>query len=336
MSQHFLNKDRRLRNTCDFCSRSKLRCDQGRPSCRRCLERTQLCVYSPVRRRGRPSKASTKVKISREENLETRDVHRNSRQSPSSVTPLPTSQYEQRMSISSALSSGDTDSTCPNRNQKNTMFPTRELAVDFGSDFGPDFGNMLSSNDIFDFASLPVEGEVEENLPTPRMMNEDVNPGNLGLVSPASLPLSTAYFASVEKSIELESQEYEKHSSIGRPSSFFSLDEDEVEKLLAEGSSFLKAGNLINAVTNGIKSEQGTTAGTYICNERLCCCSIALNILHLLCFHPALSQQNGRPPLDFVLLLEDHTNQLYAGILKCPACRAKSLHSLIFLCVCTD
>jgi len=217
------------------------------------------------------------------------------------------------------------------------MFSTQELAVDFGSDFGPDFGNMLSSNNIFDLASLPIEVEVEDSLHIPRMMNEDVNSGNLDLVSPASLPLSTAYFASVENSIEPESQEYEKHSSIGRPSSFFSLDGDEAEKLPTEGSSFLKAGNLINAVTNGIKSEQGTAAGTYICNERLCCCSTALNILQLLCFHPALSQQNGRPSLDFVLLLlEDHTNQLYAGVLKCPTCRAKTLHSLISLCVCAD
>ncbi|KAK1975965.1 hypothetical protein LZ30DRAFT_546519, partial [Colletotrichum cereale] len=44
----------RLRSSCDSCTRSKLRCDQGKPSCRRCSDRNELCVYSRIGRVGRP------------------------------------------------------------------------------------------------------------------------------------------------------------------------------------------------------------------------------------------------------------------------------------------
>ncbi|KZL68474.1 zn 2cys6 transcription [Colletotrichum incanum] len=37
---------RRLRNSCDCCTRSKLKCDQMKPSCNRCVRRSQDCVYN--------------------------------------------------------------------------------------------------------------------------------------------------------------------------------------------------------------------------------------------------------------------------------------------------
>ncbi|KAF5006301.1 hypothetical protein FDECE_7312 [Fusarium decemcellulare] len=48
----------RLRNSCDFCTRSKLKCDQEKPACNRCAFRRQPCVYSRVRKVGRPPRAS--------------------------------------------------------------------------------------------------------------------------------------------------------------------------------------------------------------------------------------------------------------------------------------
>ncbi|KAK1848834.1 transcription activator for actt3 protein [Colletotrichum chrysophilum] len=44
----------RFRASCDSCTRSKLRCDGGKPSCGRCSDRDESCVYSRIGRVGRP------------------------------------------------------------------------------------------------------------------------------------------------------------------------------------------------------------------------------------------------------------------------------------------
>ncbi|GME51528.1 hypothetical protein G6011_10030 [Neofusicoccum parvum] len=44
----------KYRLACDRCQRSKIRCDQERPACRRCTHKGMECVYSPARRAGRP------------------------------------------------------------------------------------------------------------------------------------------------------------------------------------------------------------------------------------------------------------------------------------------
>ncbi|KAI0103997.1 hypothetical protein GGR51DRAFT_523125 [Nemania sp. FL0031] len=45
---------RKLKDSCDPCSASKLRCDKQKPICTRCAGLNQLCSYSPARRAGRP------------------------------------------------------------------------------------------------------------------------------------------------------------------------------------------------------------------------------------------------------------------------------------------
>ncbi|KPM42704.1 hypothetical protein AK830_g3875 [Neonectria ditissima] len=50
----------RLRGCCDSCTRSKLKCGGGRPSCQRCQHRGENCVYSRARRAGRPPLRSNK------------------------------------------------------------------------------------------------------------------------------------------------------------------------------------------------------------------------------------------------------------------------------------
>lgn len=46
----------RLRTSCDACQNLKVRCSQDKPSCRRCSKNGLDCVYSPLRRMGRPKK----------------------------------------------------------------------------------------------------------------------------------------------------------------------------------------------------------------------------------------------------------------------------------------
>ncbi|PSN61578.1 hypothetical protein BS50DRAFT_504391, partial [Corynespora cassiicola Philippines] len=44
----------KVRQSCDTCQASKIRCGQERPSCRRCVKYNIDCVYSVSRRAGRP------------------------------------------------------------------------------------------------------------------------------------------------------------------------------------------------------------------------------------------------------------------------------------------
>jgi len=43
----------RLRQACDSCTAAKVKCDKGRPACRRCLDNDEACQYSPSRRHGK-------------------------------------------------------------------------------------------------------------------------------------------------------------------------------------------------------------------------------------------------------------------------------------------
>jgi Fungal Zn(2)-Cys(6) binuclear cluster domain. len=43
-----------LRTSCDRCQASKVRCTRSKPSCWRCSQSGQECVYSPLKRTGRP------------------------------------------------------------------------------------------------------------------------------------------------------------------------------------------------------------------------------------------------------------------------------------------
>ncbi|OAA58782.1 C6 zinc finger domain protein [Cordyceps fumosorosea ARSEF 2679] len=48
----------KLRTSCDRCQLSKVRCSRGKPSCWRCSQSGVECVYSPLRKTGRPPKNS--------------------------------------------------------------------------------------------------------------------------------------------------------------------------------------------------------------------------------------------------------------------------------------
>lgn len=54
-------KPRKFRSSCDACSASKVKCDQGRPQCQRCINLGLRCNYSPSRRMGKPPASSRKL-----------------------------------------------------------------------------------------------------------------------------------------------------------------------------------------------------------------------------------------------------------------------------------
>lgn len=53
-SSNNLPLSRKLKDSCDLCSASKVRCERGKPACSRCTSLNEPCFYSPARRAGRP------------------------------------------------------------------------------------------------------------------------------------------------------------------------------------------------------------------------------------------------------------------------------------------
>lgn len=57
-------KPRKFRSSCDACSASKVKCDQGQPTCQRCVNLGLHCNYSPSRRMGKPPASARKINLS--------------------------------------------------------------------------------------------------------------------------------------------------------------------------------------------------------------------------------------------------------------------------------
>lgn len=51
---------RKLKDSCDLCSSSKVRCDKTKPVCSRCESLGYSCSYSPARRAGRPHRIQSR------------------------------------------------------------------------------------------------------------------------------------------------------------------------------------------------------------------------------------------------------------------------------------
>jgi hypothetical protein len=54
-----MSSQARLRTSCDACQSLKIKCSQSKPKCDRCGKHGLCCVYSPLRRMGRPRKQAT-------------------------------------------------------------------------------------------------------------------------------------------------------------------------------------------------------------------------------------------------------------------------------------
>lgn len=54
-------KARKYRSSCDACSASKVKCNQGKPHCARCMNLGLECNYSPSRRMGKPPASARKL-----------------------------------------------------------------------------------------------------------------------------------------------------------------------------------------------------------------------------------------------------------------------------------
>ena len=118
----------KVRASCDHCSNAKVRCDQDRPSCQRCLYVNIPCNYSASRRMGKPS---TSARNGNNKSKTTTSARRNSKEDSYSTN-------NDSYSTNTNSESGDSP--------KNTTQQLPDTGLDsYGQDFdGQDFDYAAS------------------------------------------------------------------------------------------------------------------------------------------------------------------------------------------------
>jgi hypothetical protein len=142
-------KPRKFRSSCDGCSASKVKCDQGQPQCLRCVNLGVRCNYSPSRRMGKPPASarqlskSSNISSSDSEKQNTPNPAKKRQLSPPSEINIPAPSIENNQCIfdHSLMDTEDFMST----NWQDDMFSTSTFDGLPSSDF------QLTSANLFDF-----------------------------------------------------------------------------------------------------------------------------------------------------------------------------------------
>ncbi|KAE8321608.1 hypothetical protein BDV39DRAFT_212294 [Aspergillus sergii] len=100
---------RKLKDSCDVCSASKLRCDKQKPTCSRCANLNRPCTYSPARRGGRPHRVRRKTSQSQGQD-------QNQTQSPQQCFKAPDTDTSNSHMVepTGIPSQGDNEMSCDN------------------------------------------------------------------------------------------------------------------------------------------------------------------------------------------------------------------------------
>ncbi|KAL6238477.1 hypothetical protein BDW75DRAFT_237365 [Aspergillus navahoensis] len=94
---------RKLKDSCDVCSASKLRCDKQKPTCARCANLNRPCTYSPARRGGRPHRV-------RRERSQSQSQSQSQDQSPQQWSGMPDANTRSSPFVEPTTLPGQTDS----------------------------------------------------------------------------------------------------------------------------------------------------------------------------------------------------------------------------------
>ncbi|KAJ6443721.1 hypothetical protein O9K51_02106 [Purpureocillium lavendulum] len=175
----------RLRNSCDRCQDTKLRCTQTKPACWRCVRMGLPCVYSPIRRLGRPRKVPNQQSSTTSSSADTLPAQQGPPQEqPQQDEPqVLTSQPPGSSPLSGALHAwggggGASGGGSGDTNNENSSTTER---TDEGVLAAP--SSLVSSSSV---ATTLVEGiPVSTALPGTIRLNEDG--GGNGTVAPSSL-----------------------------------------------------------------------------------------------------------------------------------------------------
>ena len=334
----------RLRNSCDQCAHSKIKCGSERPNCRNCCRRNRSCSYSYIRQAGRPRRAWPP-------RLNTGNYEPPESIGDDAATVSP-GQYRPR-SASSTSSTTPAIAVAPdNSNQLNYEQPEAVLAGKSLQYDGYGGYNNLFSGDLpleitglrlglmdslaptqiqhpisTDYlGSMPIESELlmAFDLPTHNQRNEDISMsiGQSATVAGQCTPISHPDFDSYH--LEQCFNELLDNSRINNVVDHMVNPQLPSKCILCSSESYDRC------LHTRVNDDMGVA--------HLCQCPTLLNRLYVIVMDPRLSQSAKLIPLDLILFLEQALQDTKEAISRCTICASSRLPSGngITLCLAAD
>lgn len=351
---------RRLRSSCDYCTESKLKCDQQKPSCRRCLNRQRACVYSPIRRAGRPPKSAS-IQNSIDETIEVMNVGETPLNGHSllpsyvEITP-PTASHRESTPSSNRSTSISTAGVTRNLVSPRRQFPHLEVneienldvdilntfldtASNLGFTMNSDFSVDLFGDAYFDdIGSQSLNSTIQSGTTSSQSYNLTENSSHHTFASALSTQNMKVRHRSLRDGLEDNSQPNseilselsEVSTSTKRASDTLGLHFPDLEKFFS-ASSILRSDTLAPFAT--ILSSNGCLVNA---ERPKCQCFRLLSHLVLNIGDLSLSSSNNvNVPLDLILFVERAANFVNEIISDCTYCQAKPAPRFL-LCTITE
>lgn len=335
--------DVKIHESCDACLGSKVKCSQAKPSCSRCNQHGQECVYSPYRKIGRPSYKALAARASKLEQQERQTASGKCRaskkqcvQQPLPLTPTQEKQKHGRQlpqpaailddaSIDDSLFSSTVSVLSPNvqttagqegRDIGNYplvwSMPDSEFTADFGTS-GYDIEEATNSADlgnIFDLwmAAVPMQTATQGGFAHDQThTTSELNPNN----SPR-YPNSSSH--SNQTAIPFRQPTY--CSSTGEEDGYFQS--RQVHSALDTYVPQHHKGHM--TISTQTTAFSPSDLPVHPSSKPRCTWQCHVTLTTQLTYMTEYQANNSNLPLDFLLNLDKQINGERERVLGCPAC----------------
>lgn len=326
----------RIRNCCDQCAHSKIRCDSKRPICLNCRRRDRSCTYSYVRQSGRPRRVRSTHGdgVDNQEPVgKTSDNGRSTgagQDRPSSTTAAsvsspvvrvaPALPGESNRDQSQTILDGDVSHYVDH--DHHTDVPGADLALDdtivdfLDSLANPHLQHPLSADHLASAPDIPMD----INNAIYNQTHEDV-------------------FMSIEQSLTM--------TDLSTPLSSPPADSSQLEQGLSGLLDDSRISRIVDGMINSPLQERCLACATDLrdqclhatahggsADDKLCRCPTMLNKLYLVVMDPKLSQPTRLLPLDLILFLEQALQNTVEMMKQCTVCGSSILSSANGITLC--
>lgn len=333
----------RIRNCCDQCANSKIRCDSRRPICLNCRRRDRSCIYSYIRQSGRPRRIRPAQADGMANQASVGKPEENARSiaadqyCPSSTTAA--SSPSPVVTVAPGLpskSSCDQSLTILDGEASNYTNHDHHIGVSGASlaleDTTVDFLDSLAIPDI----QHSISADYLALAPTETDLSMDIGNAFQNQVYEDT-------FRNAEQSLTTADQ--------STPLSPPPTDSCQLQQGLQGLLDDSRISSIVNGMINSPLRDRCLacvrelrdqccypTAYNPSDVDQLCRCPTMLNKLYLIVMDPKLSQPTKLLPLDLILFLEQALQNTVETMKRCTACGSSTLSSTngITLCIAAD
>lgn len=336
----------RIRNCCDQCAHSKIRCDSKRPTCLNCRRRDRLCTYSYVRQSGRPRRIRP-AHSDRMDNQES--VGRAGENARSTAAgqycPLSTTAAPSSSPVVTAAPAPAPAPALPSMSSCDQFQAILDGEASHYADHGYHTGGPG--------ANLALENTTVEclnSLAIPHMQHSTST--DYSASAPAETVLSMDIYNGVHDqahedtfmSIEQFLTMADQSTPLSPPPTDYSQLGQGLHGLLDDS----RISSIVDGMINSPLQNRCLACATELrdkCfhsaayngsdDDQLCRCPTMLNKLYLLVMDPKLSQPTKMLPLDLILFLEQALQNTFETMKHCTVCGSSTLSSAneITLCI---